>query len=130
MQVRGIRGATTVTLNTEEEILTATRALLEEMLAANGTRVDDLGAAFFSVTDDLNAAFPAKAARQLGWVHLPMLDGLEIPVPGSLKRCIRVMLWWNTDRPAADVRHVYQKEAVSLRPDLVPTPTTTKESQQ
>jgi chorismate mutase len=130
MQVRGIRGATTVSLNTEDEILCATRALLEEMVAANSARVDELGAALFTVTNDLNAAFPAKAARQLGWVALPMLDATEVPVPGSLRRCIRVMLWWNTDRPAVDIRHVYQREALSLRPDLVPTPTDPEELQQ
>jgi chorismate mutase len=118
MSVRGIRGATTVTLNREEEILGATRALLESMVTTNQVAIDDLAAAYFTVTDDLNAAFPARAARDLGWVHVPMLDGLEIPVPGSLRRCIRVLLWWNTERPPADVHHIYQGDAALLRPDL------------
>jgi chorismate mutase len=130
MPVRGIRGATTVTLNFEEEILQATRTLLEEMVAANGVEPDDLAAAYFTVTGDLNAAFPARAARELGWVHLPMLNGTEIPVPGSLKRCIRILLWWNTDRPAAQIHHIYQANAVVLRPDLVSESQIPKESQK
>lgn len=127
MPVRGIRGATTVDLNTEEEILEATRSLLEEMVAANGVDPDDLAAAYFTVTADINAAYPAKAARQLGWQHVPMLDGLEIPVPGSLQRCIRVLLWWNTDCPPSRVCHIYQRQAASLRPDLSSTETRVKE---
>jgi len=119
MSVRGIRGATTVSLNTEEEILDATRSLLQEMITRNGVEVDDLAAAFFTVTEDLNAAFPARAARELGWLQLPLLNGTEIPVPGSLRRCIRVLLWWNTDRTASEIQHVYQRDAIVLRPDLV-----------
>jgi len=119
MSVRGIRGATTVSLNTEEEILDATRSLLQEMITRNGVDVDDLAAAFFTVTEDLNAAFPARAARELGWLQLPLLNGTEIPVPGSLRRCIRVLLWWNTDRTASEIQHVYQRDAIVLRPDLV-----------
>jgi chorismate mutase len=118
MPVRGVRGATTVTLNREDEILTVTRVLLQEMVQANQMAPDDLAAAFFTVTPDLDAAFPARAARDLGWVHVPMLDSTEIGVPGSLRRCIRVLLLWNTDRAPAEIRHVYQREAVSLRPDL------------
>ncbi|NLT73978.1 MAG: chorismate mutase [Chloroflexi bacterium] len=121
MPVRGIRGATTVAADSEEEILQATRALLQEMVSANGVQVDDLAAAYFTVTQDLHAAFPARAARDLGWTALPMLNGNEIPVPGSLRRCVRVLLWWNTDCPPRDVHHVYQREAVSLRPDWVNT---------
>jgi len=130
MPVRGIRGATTVDLNTEEEILEATRSLLEEMVAANGVDPNDLAAAFFTVTADINAAFPARAARQLGWLHVPMLDGLEIPVPGSLQRCIRVLLWWNTERLPSQVHHIYQRRAASLRPDLANTDAYVKELDQ
>lgn len=118
MPVRGVRGATTVEVNRREEILEATRTLLQAMVAANQINIEDLASAFFTVTPDLDAAFPAEAARQLGWRYVPMLDACEIPVPGSLKRCIRVLLWWNTDRPANQIRHIYQGEARALRPDL------------
>ncbi len=119
MPTRGIRGATTVTLNRADEILDATRELLEAMVSANALAVDDLACAYFTVTPDLDAGFPAAAARQLGWTQVPMLDSVEIPVPGGLKRCIRVMLQWNTDKTASEVRHIYHREAESLRPELV-----------
>ena len=74
---------------------------------------------FFTMTDDLDAAFPAKAARMLGWQQVPLLDAREIPVPGSLPRCIRVLLLWNTDTPQSEIVHVYQGEARCLRTDLI-----------
>ncbi len=120
MSIRGIRGATTVNENHAEEILAATRELLEAILAANPSlRIPDLAAAWFTLTNDLDAAYPAQAARQLGWTLVPTLCSGEIGVPGSLPRCIRVLLMWNTDLSQEDIRHMYLKEAVSLRPDLI-----------
>lgn len=119
MALRGIRGATTVASNDSASILAATRALLEEIVRANHVSTEDVAAAFFTATNDLDAAFPAKAARLLGWHQVPLLDASEIPVPGSLPRCIRVLVLWNTDVPQDRVVHVYQGEARSLRPDIV-----------
>jgi len=120
MMIRGVRGATTVAENTARDIGEATRALLEEMVAANGIRPEEVAAAYFTVTPDLDAAFPATAARALGWQYVPLLDACEIPVPGSLPRCIRVLVLWNTDRAQQEIVHVYQGEATRLRPDLAP----------
>ncbi len=120
MTVRGIRGAITVDMDTPEHILTATRELLEAILNANpDLRCEDIASALFTVTDDLCAAYPALAARQMGWERVPMMCAREIPVPGSLPRCIRVLLHWNTDLPQEAVRHVYLREAMVLRPDLM-----------
>ncbi|MHB1295485.1 MAG: chorismate mutase [Anaerolineae bacterium] len=118
MTTRGVRGATTVAADDADVIFAATRALLEEMTARNGIRPEDLAAAFFTLTEDLSAAFPARAARALGWEQVPLLDAREIPVPGSLSRCIRVLLLWNCDIDQAQIVHVYQGEAQALRPDL------------
>jgi chorismate mutase len=115
---RGIRGATTAKANTAKAILAATRELLVHIVEANGLSADDIASAFFTVTTDLTAAFPAQAARELGWRHVALLDAQEIPVPGSLPRCVRVLIHWNTDRPQAEIRHVYLRGAASLRPDL------------
>ena len=119
MMIRGVRGATTARENSEQAILGATRLLLEEMIAANGILADDVAAVYFTVTSDLDAAFPAKAARQLGWGCVPLMDACEIPVPGSLSRCIRALILWNTECAQRNVVHVYQGEAQALRPDLV-----------
>lgn len=118
MACRGIRGATTVEANTAEAILAATGELLAAMVEANGLAAEDIASAVFTVTADLDAAFPAQAARQLGWHQVPLLDALEIPVPGSLPRCVRVLLHWNTGRGQAEIRHVYLRGAAGLRPDL------------
>ncbi len=115
---RGVRGAITVDRNEPEAILAATRELLGALVAANGIDADDLASAIFTLTPDLDAAFPAGAARQLGWDQVALLDAQEIPVPGSLPRCIRVLLHWNTDRPPAEIVHVYLRGAQALRPDL------------
>lgn len=120
MTVRAIRGAITVEQNQAEEILSATRQMLAAILSRNpDLRVDDLVSALFTLTPDLNAVFPALAARQMGWNQVPMMCAQEIPVPGALPQCIRVMLHWNTSLPASQVQHVYLGEAVRLRPDLL-----------
>ena len=120
MPIRGIRGATTVTDDQPDLILQATRELLEAILAENaGMQSEDVGSAIFTVTDDLVSIFPAQAARQMGWDMVPMLCGREIPVPGSLPRVIRVLVHWNTDVPQKEIVHVYLRDAVKLRPDLV-----------
>ena len=115
MHLRGIRGATTVTANTKDEIITATKELLQKMVAENNVAHAEITSAFFSLTEDLNAEFPAVAARELGWQDVPLLCMREVNVPGSLPRCIRVLLLVNTDRDQTAIKHVYLKEAVKLR---------------
>jgi chorismate mutase len=120
MSIRGIRGATNVTADEPDLILQATRELLEEILAANeGMRPEDVASALFTVTDDLVSTFPAQAARQMGWGLVPMMCAREIPVPGSLRSVIRVLVHWNTELPQNEITHVYLHDAVKLRPDLV-----------
>jgi chorismate mutase len=122
MTCRGVRGATTVDGNDREEILTATRQLLALMIHRNGIDKQDVASAVFTVTKDLDAEFPALAARQLGWLEVPMLCGYEIAVPGGLERCVRILVHWNTDTAQSDVHHIYVRDAVRLRPDLCKLP--------
>jgi chorismate mutase len=121
-QVRGVRGATTAAANQREAILTAARQLLALMIRLNGIDSRDVASAVFTVTKDLDAEFPALAARQLGWIDVPLLCGYEISVSGSLPSCIRILVHWNTDKPQEEIHHVYMKEAVRLRPDLSDLP--------
>ncbi|HUY92985.1 MAG TPA: chorismate mutase [Pirellulales bacterium] len=118
MCCRGVRGATTVDHNSREELLKATRELLALMIRRNEIAPDDVASALFTTTSDLNAEFPALAARQLGWLDVPLLCTHEISVPGSLPRCVRILLHWNTDKPQHDIHHVYVRGASCLRPDL------------
>ncbi len=120
MPTRGLRGATTVESDTRENVLDATKELLEALLRANPSlRTDDIASALFTVTDDIASAYPALAARQLGWTLVPMMCACEIPVPDSLPLCIRVLIHWNTELPQSEIKHVYLRNAVQLRPDLV-----------
>jgi chorismate mutase len=120
MTTRGIRGAITVTADQPELILAATQELLDAISRANpNLQIEDIASALFTTTDDLVSAYPAQAARQMGWKHVPMMCAREIPVPGSLARCVRVLVAWNTNLAQNAIKHVYLREAVSLRPDLV-----------
>lgn len=114
---RGVRGAITVTENTPDAILEATRELLYLIIRANKIALDDIASAIFTTTTDLNAIYPALAARQLGWYDAALLCGHEMDVPGSLKKCIRVLIHWNTTRSANEIIHVYLRGAKNLRPD-------------
>jgi chorismate mutase len=113
---RGIRGAITVQKNTEEEISVATKELLGHLVRENDLHLEDIVSALFTMTDDLNACFPAQAAREIGWTDVPLMCMREIPVPGSLGMCIRVLLHVNTTRSNTEVRHVYLRDAIKLRP--------------
>jgi len=117
MPCRGVRGATTVEANTSGEILEATRQLLALMIRQNGIEEKDVASVIFSTTTDLDAEFPALAARQLGWLDVALMCVHELDVPGSLRRCIRILLHWNTEKPSDEIIHVYIRDAARLRPD-------------
>lgn len=119
---RGVRGATTIQHDTRDEILTATRQLLALMIRRNGIDPTDVGSAIFTVTKDVTAEFPALAARQLGWIDVPLLCGYEVSVPDSLPRCIRILIHWNTVKTQREIQHTYIRQAASLRPDLTKYP--------
>jgi chorismate mutase len=119
MYNRGIRGATTVVNNEENEILEATCQLFEEIVSYNEIRPEDTSNVWITVTHDLDAVFPAKAIRQLdGWGMVPLMCALEIPVAGSLQKCIRLMVQVNTEKTQREIKHVYLNGAQALRPDL------------
>lgn len=118
MAVRGIRGATTTPVNTKSDIVAKTKEMLETLVQLNNIHMEDIASAIFSVTDDLDAEFPAVAARQMGWTYTPLFCTMEIPVQGSLKSCIRVLLHVNSERSQEEMKHVYLHDAEKLRPDL------------
>lgn len=116
--MRGIRGAITVEENTAQQIQQATQELLQEMLKKNSLKTEDIISAIFTVTPDLNADFPASAARKMGWDRVPLLCANEIPVPGALPRCIRILLHVETPLSHEEIQHVYLRDAIELRADL------------
>lgn len=119
MLVRGIRGATTVESNTREDILEAARELLDTIVQANELPHDHVASILFSTTVDLNAEFPAVAARELGWTDVALECVHEMNVPGSLPKCLRILMHVNTDKSPGEIQHIYLRGARVLRRDLV-----------
>jgi chorismate mutase len=115
---RGVRGATTIEADTPEAILAATGELLAQIVAANRIDSADVCSVIFTTTPDVVSEYPALAARKMGWVDVALLCGHEMAVPHGLKKCIRVLIHWNTTKTAAEIHHVFTRGAVSLRPDL------------
>lgn len=116
--VRALRGATTCDADTPEEIASRTVELLEAVFERNGVEHDDLISIWFTATDDLVSAFPAAGARTIGLGDVPLLCAREIPVVGSMPRCVRVLIHLHTERSRSELHHVYLRDARSLRDDL------------
>lgn len=117
IRLQGIRGAITVESNDAQQILEATDELLRRLIEANGLTPDDVVSGLFTMTSDLNAAFPARAAEVYGWNIVALLHSTEIPVPGSLPRCIRLLVHAYTRLSREQIHHVYLRGATVLRPD-------------
>ena len=118
MFVRAIRGAVTVQENSAPEIIEETGRLLRAIVEKNEIKKEDIISIFFTVTKDLDAAFPAVAARKLGWTDIALMCANEMNVPGSLEKCIRVLMHINTEKDNSQIKHVYLNGAKVLRPDL------------
>jgi chorismate mutase len=116
--VRGLRGATTTSLDTPEEITDATQELLLAMMERNDLAHDDIISVIFTTSTDLTSSFPATAARGIGFGDIPLLCASEIDVPGSMRRCVRVLMHISTSLGREEIRHVYLRDAASLRDDL------------
>ncbi|MEW8970805.1 chorismate mutase [Mesobacillus jeotgali] len=117
--IRGVRGAITVKDNDEQEIISAAERLLKEAISSNDIAPNDVASIFISATDDIDAAFPARALRNLdGWTYVPVMCMQELSVPGSLQKCIRIMVHFNTEKTQKEIQHIYLEEAAGLRPDL------------
>ncbi len=116
-RLHALRGAISVDRDEGEEILDATTELMREIMDRNALSPEQVVSCIFTVTDDLTAEFPAVAARALGFERVPLLCAREIPVPGSLPRVIRVLIHYYADEDH-EARHVYLREAATLREDL------------
>jgi len=117
-RTHAIRGATSVEEDDPKHIADATRELLEKIIERNWLETDEVVSVVFTLTNDLTSAFPALAAREMGWVDVPLLCASEIAVPGSLPRCLRTLVQVELRAPRPLDTHIYLREAVVLRPDV------------
>ena len=122
MMVRGVRGAISVTQDEVDEVLAATRRLLLTIVEQNGINSEDLASVWLTTTPDITSCFPAIAARQIGWVDVPLICAHEMSVKGGMPLVVRVMMHWNTTKSQKEINHIYLGETVKLRPDKVHVP--------
>ena len=116
--VRALRGATTLAVDTVEEVTTKVQTLVTTMLDRNGVDKDDLISVLFTATDDIHSMFPATAARGVGLGDVPLICARELDIAGGTPRCIRVLMHLATDRTRGELHHVYLEGARGLRDDL------------
>ncbi len=117
-RLRAIRGATTLDVDTREQVIERTQELLAEAFARNGLRQEDVVSILFTATDDILSAFPAEAARDAGIARVPLLCARELAIAGAIERCVRVLLHVYTARDPSELRHPYLHGARQLRTDL------------
>jgi chorismate mutase len=119
MQPIAIRGATTVTANTVEEIKKASVELVQAIVDQNQIQEENIIMVFLTMTDDLTA-FNASSAIRLGmnWNLVPFFTSQEPSIEGMLPLCIRVLIQIHSSTPRDKVKHVYLGQAAHLRPDI------------
>jgi chorismate mutase len=116
--LRGLRGATTVDADTEEQVTSRVQTLIQQMLDRNGLSKEDLVSVLFTATDDIHCMFPATAARGVGLGDVPLICARELDVAGATPLCIRILMHVYTDTPRGEIHHVYLEGARNLRDDL------------
>lgn len=118
VQLRAIRGATTLDDDSREQVIVRTQELLRAIFARNDLEQADVVSIIFTATDDIASAFPAEAAREAGIELVPLLCARELGISGGIERCVRVLLHVRTARSPDELRHVYLHDARQLRTDL------------
>ena len=119
-RVAALRGATTLDADTREQVLERTAEMLSVLMERNGLVPDDMISLVLTATDDIRSEFPAAAVRAAGISDVPMLCARELDIAGGsgVPLCIRLMAHVYTERPRAELRHVYLHGARQLRSDL------------
>ena len=118
LMVRGLRGATTVDVDSPDQVTERSQELILRLMERNDLVEDDIVSVLFTATADVTSIFPATAIREIGFGAVPLLCAAEIAVPGAMPRCIRVLLHVHTTRPRDEMHHVYLHGAQGLRDDL------------
>lgn len=118
MATRTIRGATTISANTREAVFEGTTELLNDIIVRNSLDIDDIISIIFTVTGDIDAAFPAAAARTLGITNAALLDFPQLDVKGGLEKCIRALMYVDSELSQKEMIHSYLNGAKILRKDI------------
>ena len=118
MTVRAVRGATQLEADDRDHLLDRVADMVREVMGSNDLEVDDFISIIFTATADLSSEFPAYAARQLGFVDVPLICARELEIEGSMPRVVRMMAHVDTELTRQEITHVYLHGAAALRRDL------------
>ena len=116
-KIKFIRGATTASGNSIEEIEDAVVELIDELISRNSLIKSNLLSITFTSTKDLDACFPASIARKCnGLDSVAFLDCQQMHVSNDINFCIRIMAQVLL-KPNFPINHPYLRGAAKLRPD-------------
>tara|TARA_B100000900_G_C20502848_1_gene684531 strand:- start:653 stop:1036 length:384 start_codon:yes stop_codon:yes gene_type:complete len=116
-KINFIRGATTASGNSVEEIENAVVELIEELISRNNIIKQNLLSITFTSTKDLDACFPASIARKCnGLDSVAFLDCQQMYVFNDVDFCIRIMAQVLLPSNSI-VKHPYLRGASKLRTD-------------
>jgi chorismate mutase len=118
LMVRGLRGATTVDVDSTEQVTERSQELVLRLMERNDLVEEDIVSMLFTATADVTSIFPATAIREIGFGTVPLLCAAEIAVPGAMPLCIRVLAHVHTTKTRDEIHHVYLHGAQGLRDDL------------
>lgn len=119
MKMYAIRGATTVTVDTQEELKNKSVELFVEIIKANNISRGDIVSLTASNTNDIKCAFPVKFVRESNVMSDIVLFSCQEPdITGGLKMCVRYLLHIQKDGEFKP-KHIYMHGAKILRKDLV-----------
>ncbi|MEU3415912.1 MULTISPECIES: chorismate mutase [unclassified Streptomyces] len=118
MAVRAVRGAVQLERDDAGHMAEQVGALLTAVLERNGLTAEDLISIWFTATPDLHSDFPAVAARRLGITDVPLICAQELDIAGAMPRVVRILAHIESDKPRADITHVYLGAAAALRKDI------------
>ena len=112
-----IRGATTASGNSAEEIEVAVVELIDELISRNNLIKSNILSIIFTATKDLDACFPASIARKCnGLDSVAFLDCQQMHVSNDLDFCIRIMAQVLLPQNIS-AKHPYLRGASKLRTD-------------
>ena len=112
-----IRGATTASGNSVEEIEEVVVELINELISRNNLLKTNLLSITFTATKDLDACFPASIARKCnGLDSVAFLDCQQMHVSNDLDFCIRIMAQVLLPQNIS-AKHPYLRGASKLRTD-------------
>ena len=112
-----IRGATTASGNSVNEIEEAVVELIDELISRNNLKKSNLLSITFTATKDLDACFPTSIARKCnGLDSVAFLDCQQMYVHNDVNFCIRIMAQVLLP-PNNSIKHPYLRGASKLRAD-------------